>query len=79
MVLIETFELVIFRDEKIKVNYVALVVIVKRSKGPLQRPLLSLLCDIKSFSRHKRDGLNSAIYCSSERKKSRSGKLSMVC
>ena len=72
MVLIETFEMVIFRDEK--VNYVALVVIVKRSKGPLQR-----LCDIKSFSRHKRDGLNSAIYCSSERKKSRSGKLSMVC
>lgn len=74
MVLIETFEMVIFRDEKIKVNYVALVVIVKRSKGPLQR-----LCDIKSFSRHKRDGLNSAIDCSSERKKSRSGKLSMVC
>ena len=72
MVLIETFEMVIFRDEK--VNYVALVVIVKRSKGPLQR-----LCDIKSFSRHKRDGLNSAIDCSSERKKSRSGKLSMVC
>ena len=72
MVLIETFEMVIFRDEI--VNYVALVVIVKRSKGPLQR-----LCDIKSFSRHKRDGLNSAIDCSSERKKSRSGKLSMVC
>ena len=72
MVLIETFEMVIFRDEK--VNYVALVVIVKWSKGPLQR-----LCDIKSFSRHKRDGLNSAIDCSSERKKSRSGKLSMVC